>query len=163
VSRKTHGGTTDFDVNMPLTGNVGVEDRRGPVAGQHQIIATMNAPVTVASASASPAPANVSSFTVSGSQVTINLSGVPDASRITLTLTNVNDSVATGDVNLPTAFLLGDASGDGFVNSGDALITRNRSGQATNASNFRSDFNIDGSVNAADATIVRSRSGQFLP
>lgn len=163
VSRKTHGGTTDFDINMPLTGNVGVEDRRGAVAGQHQIIATMNAPVTVASVSASPAPATVSNYTVNGSQVTINLSGVPNASRISLTLTGVNDSVATGDVTIPTAFLLGDVSGDGFVNSGDALITRNRSGQATNATNFRSDYNIDGSVNAADATIVRGQSGQFLP
>ncbi|MFL6530029.1 MAG: dockerin type I domain-containing protein [Chthoniobacterales bacterium] len=162
VSRKTHGGNP-FDINLPLTGNVGIEDRQGPVAGQHQIIATMNAPVTVASASASPAPATVSNFSVSGSQVTINLSGVPDPSRITVTLNNVNDSVTTGNVSIPAGFLLGDTNADSFVNAADATVTRNLSGQAATANNFRSDFNSDGTINAADATTARNRSGQSLP
>ena len=57
----------------------------------------------------------------------------------------------------------GDTTGDKFVNSGDALQTRNRSGQATDAINFRSDVNVDGFVNSGDSFIVRSRSGTFLP
>ena len=51
----------------------------------------------------------------------------------------------------------------GFVNAGDALQTRNRSGQATDATNFRSDVNADGFVNSGDTTVVRARSGTFLP
>ncbi len=59
--------------------------------------------------------------------------------------------------------LVGDTNGDGFVNTGDALQTRNRSGQATDATNFRSDVNTDGVVNSGDTTAVRSRSGTALP
>jgi hypothetical protein len=49
------------------------------------------------------------------------------------------------------------------VNSADALQTRNRSGQTTDATNFRSDLNIDGAINRGDALVVRSRSGNFIP
>ena len=59
--------------------------------------------------------------------------------------------------------LVGDTNGDSFVNSGDALQTRNRSGQATDATNFRSDVNADGFVNSGDTTLVRTRAGTFLP
>jgi hypothetical protein len=59
--------------------------------------------------------------------------------------------------------LIGDTSGDRFVNTGDALQTRNRSGQATDATNFRSDVNADGFVNSGDTTAVRARSGTALP
>ncbi|MDQ6860885.1 MAG: dockerin type I domain-containing protein [Verrucomicrobiota bacterium] len=59
--------------------------------------------------------------------------------------------------------LVGDANGDGVVNSADATITRNRSGATTDGTNFRTDFNTDGTVNAADATIVRNASGHFVP
>jgi hypothetical protein len=45
------------------------------------------------------------------------------------------------------------------VNAGDALQTRNRSGQATDGTNFRSDVTADGFVNSGDTTVVRSRSG----
>ena len=50
-----------------------------------------------------------------------------------------------------------------FVNSGDAIQTRNRSGQLTDANNFRSDVNTDGTVNSGDSFIVRSKSGTFVP
>ena len=49
-----------------------------------------------------------------------------------------------------------------MVNAGDALQTRNRSGQATNATNFRSDVSLDGIVNSGDTTIVRSKSGNSV-
>jgi hypothetical protein len=59
--------------------------------------------------------------------------------------------------------LIGDVNGDGSVNSGDALQTRNRSGQATDGTNFRSDVNADGVVNGGDTAIIRSHSGEFVP
>ncbi len=49
------------------------------------------------------------------------------------------------------------------VNSGDILQTRNRSGQATDATNFRSDVNLDGFVNSGDTLFVRTRAGTSLP
>ncbi len=59
--------------------------------------------------------------------------------------------------------LIGDTNGDRFVNAGDTTQTRNRSGQATTATNFRSDVNADGFINSGDTLVVRSRSGNFLP
>ncbi len=164
VSRKTHGGGGTFDIPLPATGSVGVESRTGsPNAGQHLLVITLNAPSTVATATASPAPVSVNSFTVSGSEVMVNLSGVSDASRVTVTLGNVNDGVSSGNVNVPVGFLLGDANGDGAVNSGDATITRAASGSSATSSNFRADYNLDGTINGGDITITRARSGNFVP
>ena len=68
-----------------------------------------------------------------------------------------------GDVPITMAVLVGDVNADGAVNSGDATVTRNRSGQTTDATNFRADCNVDGGINSGDATIVRARSGTGLP
>ncbi len=43
------------------------------------------------------------------------------------------------------------------------IQVRNRSGQTTDATNFRSDFSLDGSVDCGDAITVRSRSGTAIP
>ena len=59
--------------------------------------------------------------------------------------------------------LIGDTNGDRVVNAGDALQTRNRAGQATDGTNFRSDVNLDGFVNSGDTTAVRARSGNSVP
>ena len=59
--------------------------------------------------------------------------------------------------------LIGDTNGDGVVNAGDTTQTRSRSGQTTDATNFRSDVNSDGTINSGDEIAVRSRSGMFLP
>jgi hypothetical protein len=93
--------------------------------------------------------------------MTVNLAGVTNAQQITVTLSNVTD--ALGQV-LPTTgvnmkFLSGDANGDSSVNSGDATVTRSRSGQTTDNVNFRSDINTDGAINGGDATLVKSASG----
>jgi hypothetical protein len=71
--------------------------------------------------------------------------------------------MGTSDVSIPMGVLLGDSNGDRFVNAGDALQTRSRSGQGTDATNFRSDVNADGFINSGDTTAVRSRSGTALP
>ena len=95
----------------------------------------------------------------------VNLTGVSNAQVITVSLTNVNDSAGNNSSSVPASMgmLVGDSNGDGIVNAGDALQTRTRSGQATDATNFRSDVNADGFVNIGDSTVVRGRSGTFLP
>ena len=67
------------------------------------------------------------------------------------------------DTHVSFGLLVGDVNGDGVVNSGDTLQTRNRSGQPADATNFRADANLDGIVNSGDALMVRSRSGASLP
>ena len=97
--------------------------------------------------------------------MTINLTGVTNAQTLTVSLTNLTDtfSQVLPSVALGASFLVGDTNGDRMVNAGDALQTRSRSGQTTDATNFRSDVNIDGFVNSGDALNVRSRSGAALP
>ncbi len=75
----------------------------------------------------------------------------------------MNDGIATTDIVIPMGILVGDTNGDGVVNSGDSLQTRNCSGQVTDGTNFRSDVNADGSINSGDTTSVRAQSGAFLP
>ncbi len=160
VSRKVHGAMGSGDINLPLTGNLGVEPRTGGASGDHQIVVTFPAPVTLSQAQVTFGIGSVSSLSVIGSEVTINLTGVANAQTVTVTLFAVNNAT---DVALPMSVLLGDTNTDRVVNSGDVLQTRSRSGQAIDAANFRSDVNADGFVNSGDTTVVRSRSGTSLP
>ncbi|MDQ6760146.1 MAG: dockerin type I domain-containing protein [Acidobacteriota bacterium] len=171
VSRKTHGNAGSFDLNLPLTGPAGIESRSGGATGDYTIVLTFLANVSV---SGSPQAAitsgignigsggvsNGGTVTTSGNVVTIPLTNVANAQTINITLNNVNGAT---NLTIPMAVLLGDTNGDGFVNSGDALQTRNRAGQTTDATNFRSDVNLDGFINSGDSTLVRARSGTFLP
>jgi len=124
-SRKIHGGAGTFDLPLPLTGNAGIECRGGPA---HQLIINFASAVTVESAAVTSGTGSVGTFSVSGSQVTVNLTGVSNAQGIALTLGNVNDGTNSGDVVVPMSVLLGDTNSDAIVNAGDALQTRNRSG-----------------------------------
>ncbi|MEP6698517.1 MAG: TIGR02597 family protein [Verrucomicrobiota bacterium] len=163
VSRKTHGTAGDFDINLPLSGPVGIECRNAGAGGTHQIIINFASPVTMDGAIVTSGSGSISSSSVSGSVVTVNLTGVTNAQTTVVTLLQANDGVNRADVAIRMGVLAGDTNGDSFVNSGDALQTRNRSGQATGSANFRSDLNVDGFVNSGDTFIVRSRSGTFLP
>ena len=86
-----------------------------------------------------------------------------NAQAIILTLFGVNNGTTTSNVTVPMGVLLGDTNGDRFVNAGDATQTRNRAGQTTDATNFRSDVNADGFVNSGDTIAVRAHAGDFLP
>ena len=164
VSRKTHGGAGDFDIDLPLTGTPGVECRNG--GGSNTLVVTFSNNVVSGNASVTGGTATVSgSPSFAGNTMRVNLSGVADAQTVTVTLSNVTGSFSQvlPDTAFSVSCLIGDTNGDRVVNSGDSLQTRNRSGQATDATNFRSDVNVDGVVNSGDSFIVRSRSGTSLP
>ncbi len=163
VSRKTHGSAGDFDIDLPLSGQVGIECRNPGNGGTHQVVITFANPVTIDGATVTSGSGSISSSSVFGSVVTVNLTGVANAQTTVVTLLQANDGVNRADVAVRMGVLAGDTNGDSFVNSGDSLQTRNRSGQATGTTNFRSDINVDGFVNSGDTFIVRSRSGTFLP
>jgi hypothetical protein len=79
---------------------------------------------------------------------------------VNVTLNNVNNAAV--NVTIPISILAADVNGDRTVNSGDAIITRNRSGQSADATDFRADVNLDGVINSGDTTIVRAQSGTGL-
>ncbi len=146
VSRKTHGTMGPFDIPLPSTGNPGIESRTGAVAGEHQIVASFAGTVTVASASVTAGTGSVDNFSVSGGDVTINLTGVTDAQVVTVKLTNVNDGTNSGDVTVRMAVLLGDVYASGGVNGTDVGQTKLASGQQLTPTTFRADVNASGQV-----------------
>ena len=152
-----------FDVSVPLIGAGGVECRTGGPSNNHQLITTFPTPVTVSSASITSGTGSVSSFTVSGAQVTANLTGVTDAQTIVLTLAGVNNGAIITDVYVSLGILLGDTNGNGLVNATDIGQTKSQSGQPVSAVNFRTDVNANAAINATDIGLVKSRSGRSLP
>jgi Dockerin type I domain len=100
---------------------------------------------------------------VSGSQVTVNLTGVINVQRITMTLHNVNDGTHTGDVPISMGVLVGDVNGNAVVNAADVALTKSQVGQPVSGSNFREDVNANGTISATDVAQVKAKVGTALP
>ncbi|PYL55691.1 MAG: hypothetical protein DMF29_01105 [Verrucomicrobia bacterium] len=166
VSRKTHGSAGVFDVDLPIAGPTGIEDRTGGPSGDHTVIVTFAAPVTVTNVAATPQSGktgSVAGFTVNGSVVTINLTNVSNAQTLAINLLGVNDGTTFGDVTVYMGVLVGDTTADRFVDSADIGQTKSQSGHAVIPSNFREDVNVDGFIDSADIAFVKSKSGTALP
>ena len=160
VSRKTHGDSGTFDIALP-----GVECRRTS-AGNHTLVFTFSSTIaTGAAAYTEGSDTVVATRTISGNTMTVDLTGVADVQAVTVTLSGITDVYAQAlpDTPVTVKFLRGDVTGDSVVNSGDAGVTRNRSGQNPTVTTFRADVNADGVINGGDAIIVRAASGHFLP
>jgi len=162
-SRKTHGAAGTFDVPLPLIGNVGIECRSGGVTNDYQMIINFATSVTVESASVTSGTGSVSSFSVSGPQVTVNLTGVTNVQTITVTLFNVNDGTHMGNVPVSMGVLIGDVNGNAAVNASDVSLTKSQVGQAVSGSNFREDVNANGTISATDVAQVKAEVGTALP
>jgi hypothetical protein len=153
--------------DVPL--NPGVECRTGGALGNHQVVITFPKNITLNPPNGTPAvrvssgTGSVSAFLVSNNEVIVNLTGVPEAQRITVTLSGVSDGTTTANISLPIGFLLGDTTGNGFVNSSDIAEARSQSGQALTFSNCRTDVTLNGVINSSDISLVQSKSGTALP
>jgi subtilisin family serine protease len=164
VSRKTQGGAGTFDINLPLSGEPGVECRSG--GGNYTEVFTFDNNVVSGSAAVTSGIGSVSGSPVfSGNTMTVNLIGVTDVQRITVTLTNVTDTFS--QVLAPTAVsvnvLIGDVNGNKTVNATDVALVKSHVGQAVTGSNFREDVNADGSLSATDVALTKSHVGDGLP
>ena len=162
-SRKTHGAAGTFDIPLPLTGNVGVECRSGGDTNDYQMIINFMTNVTVQSASVTSGTGSVSSFTVNGSQITVNLTGVINVQRILVTLFGVNDGTHMANVSVSMGVLVGDVNGNAVVNASDVSLTKSQVGQAVSGSNFREDVNANGLINSVDVAQVKANVGSALP
>ncbi len=163
VSRKTHGSAGTFDIDL-LNANFGPECRSS--GGNYTLIITFtnnivsgNAGITSGTGSISGSPSFI------GNTMTINLTGVADVQKITLTLRNVTDSFSQvmTDTAVSMNILIGDTTGDKTVNGTDVSQTKFQSGSAVNTANFREDVNASGSINGTDVSLVKLRSGSGLP
>jgi predicted extracellular nuclease len=166
VSRKTHGSSGTYDVavdtSIAIGGAVTVESRA--IGAGHTIVFQFNVPIT---ATGTAAVVDVMSATAGsataiqvGNNVEVTLTGVIDNQRVLVTLTGVNGN---GNFEAPMGFLIGDVNNSRAVNATDIAGVKARSGQTTDATNFRFDLNASGGINATDISAVKARSGLVLP
>jgi hypothetical protein len=166
VSRKTHDSINPpFDVDLPLSGNPGIECRvgQGPNSDQHQIVVTFPGPVgLVGTPTISAGTGSVSAAIASGNQVFINLTGVTNAQRIAVTLV-VNDGINTAPVVVPMGVLLGDVDATGRVDGNDVSAVQSRTRQTANATNYRDDVDVTGRIDGNDVSTTQAKTRTSLP
>ena len=92
--------------------------------------------------------------------VIVTLVGIPDNTRVKVTLTNVNGAAGAFAA---VGFLAGDVNGSGRVNAGDIAGVKARKGQTADVGNFRFDVNASGAIDASDERMVKARAGLGLP
>jgi hypothetical protein len=160
VSRKFHGGVPR-EIQLPLTGVPGIECR--DTGGSYQIVATFASTVTFSSASVDTGSASVSGSSATGSEITVDLTGVGNAQRIVVKLANVGDGTDANDILVQMDVLVGDTNGNGLVNSSDVSFVQAESGHALTNTNFRTDVTVNGAINSSDVSTVQSVSGTALP
>ena len=167
ASRKTHGSAGTFDVPLPLTGKPGIECRSGGPNGNHTIVFTFANPLTgAAGVSITGGSGSISGTSIQHSfEYVVNLTGVSNAQRLTVTLTGVRDTAGdrTDTLAVPLGVLLGDTNADKFTDAVDVSQTKSQSGKPVTNTNFREDVNVDGFIDAVDAAQVKSKSGTALP
>jgi hypothetical protein len=169
ISRKVHGSSGPFDIDLALSGTPTVECRSGGANGDYTVIFTFaNNLFSLGSAAVTSGAGFVSSSHVGteARQYVVNLSNIANAQRVTVTLFNVTDSLGYNSSSIPITFgiLLGDTSGNGSVTATDIGQVKSQSGQPVTASNFRADVTASGgSINASDIGLVKSASGTQLP
>ena len=167
VSRKLHGTSGLYDLAIdpliPIAGLVTVESR--VIGSGHDIIFQFDGPATsVGTVTAVDAAANAvgaATAAVSGNDVIVTLTGVADNRRLTVAITDVNGAGVNASVSI--GFLVGDVNNTGSVNSSDISGVKARSGQSTDASNFKFDVNASGAINSSDISAVKARSGLTMP
>ncbi len=167
-SRKVHGGAGPFDINLPISGTPGIECRTGGANGDHQIVFSFANTLTgVGSASVVGGTGTVSSNLIGSDahEYIVNLTGVTNAQLISVTLSNVNDSVGNSScvVSASMGVLLGDMNGSGRVDAADVSLVRQQTLQQVTTSNFREDINTSGRIDAADVSIARQQTLTSLP
>ena len=165
VSRKRQGSAGNFDVDLPLAGKAGIEDRSGGTSANYEVIATFTVGVNVQQVTVTPgagATASVSHFAIHHSQVIVDLTNVSNAQTLTVNLIGVTGGTRSGNVSIPMSVLIGDTNADGVVNSTDVSQTQAQSGNTVTQSNFREDVNADGTINSTDVALVQSHLGTTL-
>ncbi len=169
VSRKTHGTAGTFDVDLPLAGDPGIECRSGGANGDYTLVFIFANPLgsvggaNVTNGTGSAASSNID--TGDPHDYIVNLTGVTNAQYITVSLTNVADSVGNFSTTLSASMglLLGDVNASGRVDAADVSGVRQQTLQPVTSSNFREDINASGRIDAADVSIARQQTLTSLP
>lgn len=157
-----------FEIDLPLSGEPGIEDRSGGSKGQFTVELVFSKEL-----------ASVGNVTTSCGSVRSSMIDPSDPHRFIVNLRNVTctaqdvvvtlNDVVDGSFNtIPIAeavmhLLLGDVNGDGSVTNTDFSIVKADQGQPTDETNFRADINANGAIDRQDGSIVKRQIGTSLP
>ena len=168
VSRKQHVGIDRdivIDHTLAIGGNISTEPRS--IGAGHRIVFQFSGPINlpgfagaIDSAMFDVGMASAAANPLASNEVVVTVTDIPDNRRVTVSLTNVN-GIAT-PFTASVGFLVGDVNGTRSVNSSDISGVKARSGQNTDALNFRFDVNASGTINSSDISAVKARSGLTL-
>ncbi|MBI5396119.1 MAG: DNRLRE domain-containing protein, partial [Verrucomicrobia bacterium] len=163
ASRKTHGAAGTFDVPLTLdpAANPTVEPR---VGGPNTLVLTFSKNIVAADGTLSAneftlTNATFSAASVSASNLTLNLAGIPDQSRVTVVLNGLTDpyGVALAGANaVVIRALYGDVNQSGSVSVGDMQAVKNKLLQVLSSANFLCDVNCSGSITVGDMQVVKN-------
>ena len=170
VSRKTHGTSpaNTFDIDLPLVGPSGIECRSGGANGAYTLVFTFDGNI---SAVDSGSVAGAENITTSGAvgpnpnQYTVNLSGVPNARTVLITLNGVHEplgtTLAAASANL--GVLIGDVNASRQVDGNDVLAVQTKTRQRVNNTNFMLDVNTTAVIDGGDVSVTQSKTQTSLP
>jgi hypothetical protein len=161
ASRLVHGSAGTFDINLPLTGQPGIECRS--TSGNFIIALKFSNPVNGGTAGVSSG--NVSNVTFSGNEMIVSLTGIANQQVVTLTATNVTGQnggiVSAASVNI--GFLIGDVNANKSVSNADVASIQAQVGATVTQSNFRNDVNANGTLSNGDVAATQAQVGAQLP
>jgi hypothetical protein len=166
ASRKGHGGNRVFDVDLPLSGAVGIESRAG--TGETEIVFTFNNNITAVTNASSTCGAvgRIKVDAADSHDVLVRLNELDcNPGIVTLTLNGVTDDQGHTLDSVAVSFgvLFGDVTADGVVDNADVTAARAVQGQGVNSSNFRADINVDRNINNKDIGELKNYRGNSLP
>lgn len=159
VSRKSHLGAGDLDIDLPLDG-VGSESR---CFDDTRIVLTFNEAVHIDCANILiPGPADCASVTeVAAGEYEVLVSGTADQSCLVLIVIGVTDlegTAMTGDNDVYAVLLCGDATGDGAV-AQDDVDTIVLAGGPVGPGTAHCDLDGSGQIDVTDSDMAQIRIG----
>jgi hypothetical protein len=168
-SRKLHGAAPyalAVASGVPISGAVTVEPRAIGVG--HTLVFQFAGAVTIPGAVQVRNAANLPVGSVSvpvitgaaSNEVSVTLTNIPDAQRLTVSLFGVNGNLNT---SVSLGYLLGDVNNSRNTSSTDITAVKARAGQTVTPSNFHYDLNATGVVSAADIATVKAVGSRALP
>jgi hypothetical protein len=165
----THGSAGTFDIDLPLTGQPGIEDRTAGAANNYTVVVTFDVPVTVSNVTVTPGNGGTASlvpgngFTVNNSEVIINLTNVSNAQTLNINLLGVSGGGNSGDVSIPMGVLIGDVNANRVVDGNDVAQVQSNTRQTANSANFRFDVNATGQIDGNDVSVTQAHTRTSLP
>jgi len=106
-----------------------------------------------------------SSIGTDAHQYIVNLTGVTNAQRLTVTLANLSDNAGdfSASMSATMGVLIGDVNANGLVDGNDVSAVQSQTRQSVTSANFRDDVNANGTIDGNDVSLTQSETRTSLP